>query len=76
MCVLSIGGNTVGPKELKFGMEDHIYPWEVRRYISFRYLYPQGRGSPKSGFGGPGSSNGAFLGKFHKTKIEGHPCKW
>ena len=29
MYVLSIGGLTVGPIELKFGMEDHIYPLEV-----------------------------------------------
>ena len=51
MCVFSIGGHTVGPTVLKFGMEDHIYPWEVIGYISFRYPNPQGRGRPKSGSG-------------------------
>lgn len=35
MCVFSIGGYTVGPTELKFGMEVHIYPGEVVGYISF-----------------------------------------
>ena len=75
MCVwvLSIDGHTVGPTELKFGMEDHMYPWEVLRYISFRYPNPLGRGRPKSGSGGPCSPNRAFLGKFHKTKNDGHP---
>ena len=29
VCVFFIGSHTVGPTELKFGMEDHIYPWEV-----------------------------------------------
>ena len=29
VCVFSIGGHLVGPTELKFGMEDHIYPGEV-----------------------------------------------
>ena len=47
--------------ELKFGMEDHIYPWEVIGYISFLYPYPQGWGRPKSGSGGPCSPNGAYL---------------
>ena len=61
VCISSIGGHTVGPTELKFGMEDHIYLWEVLRYISFRYPYPQGRGRPKCGSGGPCSPNGAFV---------------
>ena len=30
-----IGDLTVGPTELKFGMEDHIFPWEVIGYISY-----------------------------------------
>ena len=31
MCVFVflLGGHLVGPTELKFGTEDHIYPWEV-----------------------------------------------
>ena len=61
VCVLSIGGHTVGPTELKFRMEDHIYPWEVLSYIWFRYPYPLGRERPKSDSGGPCSPNGAFL---------------
>ena len=40
MCVFSIGGHTVGPTELKFGMEDHIYPREVIGYILFPNTYP------------------------------------
>jgi len=60
VCLFSIGGHTVGPTELKFGMEDHIYPWEVLSYILFRYPYPQGQGRPKSGSGGPCSPNGAY----------------
>ena len=54
MYVLSLGGHTVGPTELKFGMEDHIYPREVLRYILFRYQL--GGGS-----GGPCIPNSAFL---------------
>ena len=37
MCLFSIGGHTVGPTVLKFGMEDHIYPREVIGYILLRY---------------------------------------
>ena len=48
MCVFSIGDHIVGPRELKFGMEDHIYPWEVIGYISFRYTSWQGSGGPKN----------------------------
>ena len=45
MCVcVCIDGHTVGPTELIFGMEDHIYPLEVLSYILFRYPNPQGRG--------------------------------
>ena len=75
MCLFSIGGHIVGPTVLKFGMEDHVYPWEVIWYILF---CPLGRGRPKSGSGGPCSPNSAFLWKFHKTKFEGHPSppKW
>ena len=61
VCVLSIDSHTVGPAELKFGMEDLIYPWEVLSYISFRYPNPQGQGRPKSSSGGPCSPNVAFL---------------
>ena len=28
-----LGGPTAGPTELKFGMKDHIYPWEVIVYL-------------------------------------------
>ena len=42
VCLLSIGGHTLGPTMLKFGMESHIYPWEVKGYISFRYPNWQG----------------------------------
>ena len=59
--LFSIGSHTVGPTVLKFGMEDHIYPVEVIGYILFGYPYPQGRGRPKSGSGGPCRQNGAFL---------------
>ena len=37
--VFLIGGHTVGPTVLKFGMEDHICPREVIGYAN-----PQGRG--------------------------------
>ena len=40
LCVLSIGGLTIGPTELKLGMEDHIYPWEVIEHISLPYPNP------------------------------------
>ena len=60
-CVFSIGGHTVGPTELKFGMEDHIYPRGVIGYILFPNTYPPGGGRPKSGSGDPCSPNGAFL---------------
>ena len=26
VCLFSIGGHTIGPRVLKLGMEDHIYP--------------------------------------------------
>ena len=61
VCLFSIGGHTVRPTVLKFGMEDHIYPGEVIGYILLRYPNPLGRGRPKSGSGGPCSPNGAFL---------------
>ena len=49
----SIGGHNVGPTELKFGMEDHIYPEEVIAYISYRHTYTQGQDALKTGFRGP-----------------------
>ena len=48
LCVFSTGGHTIGSTELKFGIEDHIYPREVIGYIWFRYPNPQGRGGPKN----------------------------
>ena len=36
MCVF-FTGHTVGPTVLKFGMDDHIYPWEVIGYILFGF---------------------------------------
>ena len=50
MCVFSIGGHTVGPTALKFGMEDHIYPGEVIGYILFWYPNLQGQGALKTDF--------------------------
>ena len=73
VCVFFIGGHTVGPRVLKFGMEDHIYPWEVIGYILFGYPNPGGQGALKTGFQGLYSPNRAFLGNFHKAKVEGHP---
>ena len=49
-CVFSIGGHTVGPTELKFGMEDHIYPREVIGYILFPNTYPPWWGEAKEWF--------------------------
>ena len=43
----SLGGLTVWPTKLKFGMEDHINPWEVTENILFRYPYLHGPG-PKN----------------------------
>ena len=40
VCLFSVGGHTVGARELKFCMEDHIYPEEVIGYILLRYPYP------------------------------------
>ena len=61
VCLFSIGGHTVGPRVLKLGMEDLIYPGEVVRYILLQYPYPLGQGRPNRGSGGPSSPNGAFL---------------
>ena len=47
VCLFSIGDHTVGPKVLKFGIEDHIYLAEVIGNIWFRFPYPQGRGEAK-----------------------------
>ena len=73
VCVFYIGSHTVGPRVLKFGMKDHIYPWEVIGYILFGYPNPRGQGALKTGFQGLNSPNRAILGKFHKTKVKGHP---
>ena len=43
--MFSIGGHTVGPTELNFGTEDHIYPGEVIGHILFRYPSPKGQGA-------------------------------
>ena len=72
VCVFFIGGHTVGPSVLKFGMEDHIYPREVIGYILFGYPNPGGQ-ALKTGFQGLFSPNRAFLGNFPKTKVEGRP---
>ena len=74
MCLFSIGGLTVEPTVFKFGMEDHVYPREIKGYISFWYPYPQRWGRPKSCSGGPCSPNSAFLRNFYK-KVDGHPLK-
>ena len=55
-----IGGHTVGPTVLKFGMGDYIYPWEVIGNISLRYPQPSGSGALKTGFHGLYSPNHAF----------------
>ena len=68
-----IGGHTVWPPGLKFGMEDHIHPWKVNAYVWASCPPPPGRGMPKSASGDPCSPNGAFLGNFHKTKVEESP---
>ena len=74
MCVFSTGGHTIGPTALKYGMEDHIYPWKAIGYISFWYPNPQGQGRPKSASGGPCSPKGAFLINFIKQKLKGTPA--
>ena len=66
-------GHIVGPRMLKFDMEDHIYPWEVIGYILFGYPNTGGQRALKTGFQGLYSPNHAFLGNFHKAKVEGHP---
>ena len=68
-----IGGHTVGPSVLKFGIEDCIYPWDVIGYISFRDPNPRGQGALKTGFQGLYSPNHAFWGKFHFTKAKVQP---
>ena len=62
MCVfvLSIGSHTIGLTKLKLSMEDHIFPGEVLKYILFRYPYPHGWGTLKTGFGDPYSPNYKF----------------
>ena len=50
VCVFSIGGHTLEPTELKFGMKDHIYPGEVIGYILFWYPNPQGQEAQKTVF--------------------------
>ena len=61
VCVFFIGGDTVGPTVLKFGIEVRIYPWEVIGYISLRYHQPLGSGALKEGFQGLYSPNHAFV---------------
>ena len=57
MCVFFIGGYTIRPRVLKFGMENHIYPWEVIGYILFGYPNPWGQGALKTEFNGLYSPN-------------------
>ena len=72
MCVFSIGGHTVGPTVLKFGMEDHIYPGEVLGYISFWHPDPLGQR------GGVLEVHAAltvhFWENFSKQKLKGTPA--
>ena len=68
-----MGGNTIGPTELKFGKEDHIYPREDMGYILFRYTHPQGRGPKKQGPGVCTAQTAHFWKKIHERKVDGHP---
>ena len=70
MCVFLIGSHDVGPRVLKFGTVDHIYPWKVIGNILFGYPNPGGQGALKTGFQGLYSPNHAFWGKFHFTKAK------
>ena len=57
-----IGGHTVWPPGLKFGMEDHIHPWKVNAYVCASCPPPTGWGRPKSASGGPCSQNAIAAG--------------
>ena len=74
VCVLSVGGYTVGPTEPKFGMEDHIYPWEVLRYISFRCPYPGVGGGQRVVLEVCAAQMVHFCENFIKQKLKGTPA--
>ena len=73
VCLFSIGGHTVGTTELKFGMENHFNHLEVIGYIWAGYPHPWGQGALKRVYQGLYIPKGAFLWKFHKTKVEERP---
>ena len=62
----------IGPTELKFTMEDHIYPGEIIGYISLRYPYPMGRGGHRVVLEVHAAQMVHFCAILIK-KIEGHP---
>ena len=73
VCLFSIGGHTVGPTVLKFGMEDHIYPGEVIGYILFRYPYPRVGGGQRVVLEVRAAQTVHFCENFIKQKLKGNP---
>ena len=73
MRLFSIGGHTVGPTVLKFGMEDHIYPGEVIGYILFRYPYPRVGGGQRVVLEVRAAQTVHFSENFIKQKLKGTP---
>ena len=73
VCMFAIGTRAVGARGLKFGTELGFHPKSVFAQVRTGRTSPPGRGSLKSGSGGPCSRHRGFLGKLHKTKVEEHP---
>ena len=73
VCLLYIGGHTIRPTVLKFGMEDHIYPWEVIGYILLWYPNPLGRGGQRVLLEVRAAQTVRFWENFIKQKLKNAP---
>ena len=66
-------GYTVGPTMLKFGMEDHIYLWEVIGYILMRHPNPLNGGGQRVVLEVHAAQTVQFCENFKKQKFMGTP---
>ena len=77
MCLFSIGSHTFGPRVLKLGMGDHIYPWEVVRIHFALVPQPPRSEEAKEWFWTSVQPKGCILVKmFIKQKNKVQPQKW
>ena len=73
MCVFAIGARIVSATELKFCTERGLHPEKTIAIVRAARTHPRGAGGSKMGSRGLHSPNGAFMGRFYKTKVKEHP---